>query len=112
MSEKLQDINTKTGNLDAPTASKGRIQFGFPAADGQKAIIKNGSSLDIFVRADKDDTIALAFPNSSGNEMLEGKHIIAGHAESYNLTKGATQLSIVATGTATGMVSVSIGDGA
>jgi len=112
MSEKLQNINTKTGNLDAPTATKGKISFGFSAVDGQKIIVKNGSTLDIFVRADVDDTKAIAFPNSNGSEMLEGKHIIAGKTESYNLTKGVTQLSIVATGTATGRVSASVGDGA
>lgn len=111
MSDKLQDINTKTGNLDAPTASKGKISFGFSSVDGQNIIVKNGSSLDIFVRADADDTVALAFPNSNGSEMLIGKHIIAGHTESYSLTKGLTQLSIVATGTATGRVSVSVGNG-
>ncbi len=111
MSGKLQNINTKTGNLDAPTATKGKISFGFSSADGQSVIVKNGSSLDIFVRADADDTVALVFPNSNGSEMLIGKHIIAGHTESYSMTKGATQLSIVATGTATGRVSASIGDG-
>lgn len=111
MGNKIQDINTKTGNLDAPTATKGKIQFGFEAIAGQKIIVKNGTNLDIFVRADVDDNKALAFPASNGSEMLEGKHIIAGQAESYDLTKGVTQLSIVATGTATGRVSASIGDG-
>lgn len=113
MSEKLQNINSKSNILANPSTSKVAILFPAAAVDGQKIIVKNGTDKDIFVRGDVDNTVALAFPTTDGaiGSNAEGTHILAGTAEPYELTKGMTQLSVVASAASTGNVSIKVGEG-
>jgi len=113
MSEKLQEVNTYTTFLVDPPASKGSIAFKGAAVDGQKAIIKNATDKSIYFRGDVGSGIALAsFPDTAGATPVEGVHIMPGTAESYELVKGMTQLSCFPYGgSATGLVSVKIGNG-
>jgi len=113
MSEKLQNINSKSNILANPTTTKGAILFPAAVVDGQKIIVKNGTDKDIFVRGDFNSSTALAFPTTDGaiGSVAEGTHILSGTAESYELTKGMTQLSIIASAASDGNVSIKIGDG-
>ena len=113
MSETLQNINSKSNILANPTTTKGAILFPSAVVDGQKIIVKNGTDKDLFVRGDFDTSTPLVFPTTDGviGSIAAGTHILAGTAESYDLTKGMTQLSVVASASSTGNVSIKIGNG-
>lgn len=110
MAEKNQDVNTWTTFLANPANSKNAIALKAASVDGQKAIIKNGSDKSLYFRADMNSTTALAaFPDTAGATPVEGLHVLPGGVETYDLTKGVTQLSCFPSGgAATGLVSVKV----
>lgn len=109
----VMGINSKTGILANPTTTKGSIKFGVSIPAGTNIIIKNNTTLDIFVRGDNGDADALSFPTTDGlaASNARGTHIMAGSAETYEAEQNMTQLSIVANGTSSGIVSAKIGIG-
>lgn len=111
MTDKNQDVNSWTTFLANPANSKNSIALKGPSVDGQQAIIKNGSDKSLYFRADSNGTTALAaHPDTAGATPVEGLHVLPNSVETYNLTKGTTQLSCIPYGgaAATGLVSIKI----